>query len=79
MEWIKSSYCSGGDCVELAWQKSSFSSGGYCVETAPHDGHVLMRDSKDPDGPWLRFTREEFAAFVKGVKAGEFDHLAGAG
>lgn len=60
MKWIKSSYCSGGDCVE----------------TALHDGHVLVRDSRDPSGPQLRFTAEEWAAFLAGAKAGEFDHLA---
>ncbi|MGO4429065.1 DUF397 domain-containing protein, partial [Streptomyces sp. MCAF7] len=32
-------------------------------------------DSKRPDRPELRYTPSEFAAFVQGVKAGEFDHL----
>jgi len=32
-----------------------------------------MRDSKDPDGPKLVFTPAEWAAFVAGVRDGEFD------
>lgn len=37
---------------------------------------ILCRDSKDPDAPVLRFTTEEWNAFVDGVKAGEFDLIA---
>jgi hypothetical protein len=34
---------------------------------------ILIRDSKDPDGIPLTFTVEEWAAFLAGVRAGEFD------
>jgi hypothetical protein len=37
---------------------------------------VGVRDSKDLNGPVLRFSREEFAAFLAGAKAGEFDPYA---
>ncbi|HEY8527456.1 MAG TPA: DUF397 domain-containing protein [Acidimicrobiales bacterium] len=59
------------------WRKSSFSVGaGECVELALlEDGRIGVRDSKDPEGGTLAFTRAEVAAFVKGVKAGEFDDL----
>jgi Domain of unknown function (DUF397) len=33
----------------------------------------LMRDAKNPDGPVLAFTPEEWEAFTLGVKDGEFD------
>jgi hypothetical protein len=38
------------------WRKSSYSdgTGGECVEVAATPGHVLIRDSKNPDGPVLR-------------------------
>ncbi|MER5496526.1 DUF397 domain-containing protein [Streptomyces sp. NPDC002466] len=59
------------------WFKSSYSdNGGQCVEVAanlaaPH-GIVPVRDSKDPHGPVLSASPASFAAFVAGVKAGEF-------
>ena len=61
--------------TELRWRKSSRSNnGGNCVEIAelPGGGRAV-RDSKNPDGPVLAFTREEWAAFVEGAKDGEFD------
>jgi hypothetical protein len=61
---------------EPQWFKSSYSSndGGNCIEAAPDfiPGAVPVRDSKDPSGPALVFSVEEFAAFVQAVKAGEF-------
>jgi hypothetical protein len=60
----------------VTWRKSSYSgsSGGNCVEVAQFPASAIaMRDSKDPDGPQLVFTPDEWQAFVAGVKAGEFD------
>jgi hypothetical protein len=37
---------------------------------------VAVRDSKDPAGPVLEFTVAEWAAFVAGVRGGQFDVLA---
>jgi hypothetical protein len=34
---------------------------------------IAMRDSKDPDGAILHFTKDEWTAFVAGVRAGEFE------
>ncbi|GGS45315.1 DUF397 domain-containing protein [Actinokineospora fastidiosa] len=57
----------------VSFRKSSFSEGGGdCVEVAKVEG-VALRDSKDPDGPTLWFTLQEWAAFALGVLAGEFD------
>jgi hypothetical protein len=58
------------------WRKSSRSNGNggnNCVEVATTPDTVAVRDSKDPDGPRLSFTPSEWAAFLAGVKAGEFD------
>lgn len=60
----------------LTWRTSSFSDGMQCVEVAAVDGHIAVRDSKDTNGPVLRFTRGEMLAFLQGAKAGEFDDLA---
>ncbi len=65
------------DLSRAVWHKSTFSngSGGACVESAAlPDGGRAVRDSKDRDrSPVLCFTRDEWAAFLAGVKAGEFD------
>jgi len=46
-----------------------------CVEMRCHAGAIEVRDSKDPDGPVLRYVSAEFAAWLDGAKNGEFDHL----
>ena len=59
----------------ITFKVSSFCNWGECVEvgTAP-DGRVIVRDTKEDDrATSLEFTREEWIAFVRGVKAGEFD------
>jgi len=62
------------DLSGAAWYKSSYSDGGNgCIEIAPNfPGLTPVRDSKDPEGPALVFTRAAFAAFVTATVAGEF-------
>ncbi|MBE1484551.1 DUF397 domain-containing protein [Plantactinospora soyae] len=53
--------------AEPTWRKSSRSSsnGGACVEVAGNRvGRVLVRDSKDKQGPSLAFGPEAWRAFV---------------
>jgi hypothetical protein len=61
----------------LTWRKSSYSgSQSDCVELArTADGSTLVRNSNRPGDGTIEFTRAEIAAFVAGVKAGEFDDL----
>ncbi|MFG2664459.1 DUF397 domain-containing protein [Streptomyces sp. NPDC048387] len=61
----------------IAWQKSSFSGpddNQSCVELAPSADKILIRESDEPD-TIVATTPAELAAFIHGVKAGEFDHL----
>lgn len=60
---------------DVVWRKSSRSgsNSGACVEVATLPDRVLVRDSKDPDGPVLTFTPGEWRAFVGGAADGEFD------
>jgi hypothetical protein len=55
------------------FRKSSFSGDGGCVQVASREGKILVRDSKDQDGPALTFSAEEWHYFIKGVKAREFE------
>ena len=54
---------------ELAWHRSSRCSSGGCVEVGydAQAGHILVRDSKNPDQAPLRFTAEEWDAFAAGA------------
>lgn len=54
------------------WRRSTFCGSGACIEVAKVDESYMLRDSKDPEGPVLRFTAAEWDAFVAGVRAGEF-------
>ena len=62
-----------GPATAPAWRKSTRSSNGSCVEVAPLSETILVRDSKDRNGPILTFDRAVFAAFIDGVTHGEFD------
>jgi hypothetical protein len=54
------------------WRKSSRSSGAEnCVEIALPSGHSAVRDSKNPTGPTLAFSRTAFGAFLDDMRHDE--------
>ena len=62
---------------ELHWRKARSSGATGCVELAALlDGGTAVRNSRHPMGAVLEFTREEMAAFIGGVREGEFDDRA---
>lgn len=66
------------DRAGVAWRISSYSTngGGSCVEAGAlpdGTGRVVVRHSHHPDGLALVFDRDPWAAFLGGVKNGEFD------
>jgi len=65
------------DLSGAVWVKSRRSNGSAnCVEVARNlPGIVAVRDSKDPEGPKLAFTPDEWVAFTEGIRGGEF-HLS---
>lgn len=64
--WRRASACASNSCVEVAL--------GRVLRDSDDLDHVMVRDSKLGDrSPVLRFDRPEWAAFLDGVRAGEFD------
>lgn len=61
--------------AEATWRHSSYSQGSdqTCVDVAITEVSVLVRDSKDPDGPVLRFSWLEWEVFLIATRDGEFD------
>jgi hypothetical protein len=61
------------------WVKSRFSNqNGNCVELGelPDGAGIAVRNSRDPEGPALVYTRDEIEAFIRGAAAGDFDAFA---
>ena len=55
------------DLISAEWRKSSYSgnNGGQCVEVARNlPGIVAVRDSKNPAAGVLRFSSEQWRAFL---------------
>jgi Domain of unknown function (DUF397) len=64
--------------TDTPWRKSSYSggNGGSCLEARRLNGMIEVRDTKDQGtGPTLRYTKQEWSAFLAGAKDGEFDDL----
>lgn len=71
-------YCLPAGQLPLAqWRKSRASNPtGSCVEIAELPGDsIAVRNSRDKSGPALIYPRSEVAAFLHGLKNGEFDAL----
>ncbi len=45
----------------------------HCVEVLRLNNSVKVRNSMDPDGPWLEFTLTEWNIFIDTAKEGRFD------
>ena len=51
------------------WRKALRSANdGACVEVALVNSQVVVRDSKDPDGPWQRYPARSWRDFIATVK-----------
>lgn len=60
--------------AELAeWRKARRSMGnGNCVEVASSSTNVVVRDSKDPNGPMLTYNTESWRVFTAQARQGCF-------
>lgn len=59
----------------LTWRTALNCDGGACVEVAADRNIIVIRNSRQPDGPLVEYTPEEWHEFVSGVKKGDFDDL----
>ncbi|SDN06049.1 DUF397 domain-containing protein [Allokutzneria albata] len=53
----------------LLWRKSSRSPSNDCVEMACRDDWRFLRDSKMPDGSYLKFTAVQMARFLNFLRS----------
>jgi hypothetical protein len=60
---------------EPTWHTGKQCDTGACVEIGTLGESVLIRSSADPAGPVVKLSREEWRAFVAGLKDGDFDSL----
>ncbi|ASU77809.1 DUF397 domain-containing protein [Actinopolyspora erythraea] len=62
------------DWSRMTFHKAEASSieGTECVEVARSGDTFGIRNSREPDGPVLEFTRAEMIAFASGIRNGEF-------
>ena len=57
----------------LLWRTSTRSgAAGNCVQAARTSTAVAVRDSKDPDGPMLKFAADAWRDFVTGICTGGY-------
>lgn len=63
----------------LNWLKSSACSGGSCVEVAEDAGIVHIRDGKNRNQPQLTFSANAWAAFTAGIRLGDFGDIPAGG
>jgi predicted secreted Zn-dependent protease len=61
---------------DFDWRISRQCESGACVGVGRQGELVLIGNSSDPEAPVSRFTKQEWRAFVAGVKQGDFDDLA---
>jgi len=61
---------------ELDWRLAGGPGPGSGVELARlADGQIAVRNSADPNGPALIYTRAEIEALIGGAQDGDFDAL----
>lgn len=63
-----------GELGELDWRLAGPVGTGVELAKLP-DGQIAVRNSADPDGPALIYTRAEIEALIGGAQDGDFDAL----
>jgi Domain of unknown function (DUF397) len=58
-----------------SWRTALRCGWANCVQVARHGKVILIGDSKQPSGPVLSYSPQEWEAFLGGAKEGDFDDM----
>ena len=64
-----------GDLRDVQWRLAGGGDGSGVEMAKLPDGQIAVRNSADPDGPALIYTRAEIEALIGGAQDGDFDAL----
>ena len=64
-----------GDLPDVQWRLAGGGDGSGVEMARLPDGQIAVRNSADPDGPALIYTRAEIEALIGGAQDGDFDAL----
>ena len=64
-----------GDLTGVQWRLAGGGDGSGLEMAKLPDGQIAVRNSADPDGPALIYTRAEIEALIGGAQDGDFDAL----
>jgi hypothetical protein len=64
-----------GDLGDVKWRSAGGAEGNGVELARLPDGQIAVRNSADPDGPALIYTRAEIEALIGGAQDGDFDTL----
>jgi hypothetical protein len=64
-----------GDLPDVQWRLAGAGDGSGVEMAKLPDGQIAVRNSADPDGPALIYTRAEIEALIGGAQDGDFDAL----
>lgn len=64
-----------GELAGARWRSAAGPDGARVELARLADGQVAVRNSADPDGPALIYTRAEIEALIGGAQDGDFDDL----
>ena len=57
----------------LDWRRSTYCGTESCIEVAILDDRAYVRSSKDAEGAYMVFDKEEWRNFLAGVRDHQFD------
>ena len=64
-----------GDLPDVHWRLAGGGDGSGVEMAKLPDGQIAVRNSADPDGPALIYTRAVIEALIGGAQDGDFDAL----